>query len=86
MYTHYMIIRSKDDELTVVSKDDYNTDDAYYMKYASVKGVTLESPDRGSEQLNKIIGDITSNANSQPTECIKKHSSKYRPRMNSIEK
>ena len=81
-----MIIRSKDGELTVVSQEDYNTDDAYYMKCASVKGVTLESPDHGSEQLNKIVGDITRNAKSRPVEHNKHHSGKYRPRMNSIEK
>jgi hypothetical protein len=81
-----MIIRSNDGELTVVSQEDYNTDDAYYMKCASVKGVTLESPDHGSEQLSKIVVDITSNARPRPVQRKKQHSGKYRPRMNSIEK
>ena len=83
-----MIIRLKDSSLVVLSREDCLTDDDYYMKCANAKGVLVESPEYGSEQMNKIINNVTMpiKSSNKPIDCSS-NVHKYRQRTNStIEK
>lgn len=89
VHTIYMIVRNKDGSLESVNRKDFLSDDSYYVKYAILRGVIVESPNYGSVQMNRIIDEITNNTKTSNAPCIKTHSPhkpfRRRSRGNSLE-
>ena len=80
-----MIVRRKDGTLESLTREDYLTDDIYYMKCADLKGITLEALDN-SIQMDKILSDITASSTTKPPNNSHRPCTKSRHRINSTEK